>query len=250
MKDYELFICLASLSEAIKKKFSASDLQGLAQTDYFVDTGALYSLAHVLASHSVKTHLKLDSTVHFLSWSHLQVESMLLCLQLLSLAKPSDLTDYGIVQHVVRVIDTCSHALSLMWESGYRGSNSSQPQHGQDVGKLAAVADCDAVADLLCACYELLGLLSTDDLGRREILKFDSTKVLQQLYNTAAFALPALSQMGLQQSTNNLKELTGWFLQNLSIGMRSTIVKEVCNLKLYPFYILQVLLLSPELKLF
>jgi hypothetical protein len=73
-------------------------------------------------------------------------------------------------------------------------------------------ADCEAIADLICACYELLGILSTDDLGRREILKFDSTKVLQQLYSTAAFALPALSQMGLQNNMNNIKDLTGWFL--------------------------------------
>jgi hypothetical protein len=101
-----------------------------------------------------------------------------------------------------------------------------------------APADCESVADLLCSCYDLLGILSIDYLGRKEILKYDSSKVLQQLYNTATYALPALSQMGLQNNTNNLKELTGWFLQNLCIRMKPSIVKEVCELKLYPFFIL------------
>ena len=46
-----------------------------------------------------------------------------------------------------------------------------------DIQGLAAPADCEAVADLLAASYEWLGLLSSECLGRREILRFDSMKI-------------------------------------------------------------------------
>jgi hypothetical protein len=49
------------------------------------------------------------------------------------MAKAGDQVDYGIVQHVVRVIDNCITTLSLMWESGCLRSVARSPVSIQDV---------------------------------------------------------------------------------------------------------------------
>jgi len=61
--------------------------------------------------------------------------------------------------------------------------------------------------------------------------------------------MPALSQMGLVESLKQIQELSGWFFRNLSAGVRDVLVKDLLGFKLYPFFVLQVLLLSQDSKL-
>ena len=55
--------------------------------------------------------------------------------------------------------------------------------------------------------------------------------------------------MQFANSQSNLIELTGWFLKNSTVNMKISLVKEIAKLKIYPYFILQVLLLSDDLKL-
>ena len=80
--------------------------------------------------------------------------------------------------------------------------------------------------------------MASDDLGRKEILRFDNKRVFVQLYNSATYAIPALGFMDLAVNQQNLKEQSGYFLRTVTIGIRSSIVKQAVECKLYPFFIL------------
>lgn len=90
-----------------------------------------------------------------------------------------------------------------------------------DTSQLTQPAECESVADLLCISYEWLGFLASDDLGRSELLRMCNYRVYQQLYNTATYAMPVLQLMGLTASLDNLKELSGSFLRNMTLKQKN-----------------------------
>lgn len=96
---------------------------------------------------------------------------------MLAMANTCEQIDYGVVQHVSRIIDTCIEALVEMNRAG-------EVRHAQvqrDVGRLYEPADCISVADLICICYEFLGLVAVESIGRKELMKFGSNKIFTQL---------------------------------------------------------------------
>lgn len=84
---------------------------------FFLNTGAFYSISHVLVTQALKTQTNLPSSGEKKFspiWSQMQVECMLVCLQLLGMGNAADQVDSGIIDHVNRIVDTCIHTLSAM----------------------------------------------------------------------------------------------------------------------------------------
>lgn len=147
---------------------------------------------------------------------------MLTCLQLLGTTKAADQIDFGLVEQVVKIVDNCISALNTMQMLGFQKQKARQVINRCDSTLLALHAECESIADLLCISYEWLGLISADDLGRFELLRMSNYRIFNQLYNTAVFAMQKLQLMGLHESLEGLKQLTGWFLRSLTLKQKNT----------------------------
>ena len=76
IKDYELHGLLREFESALKKRFRGEADESVISA-YFVNSGAFYSISHVLATQALRTQTRLNEAA---VWSSLQVDSMLICL--------------------------------------------------------------------------------------------------------------------------------------------------------------------------
>jgi hypothetical protein len=106
------------------------------------------------------------------------------------------------------------------------------------------------VVSLLQHCFEWLGILASDDLGRREILKFNQDRWLLLIKKISENIIPLLGYMDMRKEQDSLTEQTAWFFMSASAGISKLLVDQVGALKIYPGFILQQLLLSDDCRYF